>query len=409
MILRFKLPKINQVRFYAEKVIYAPRDSQPAELSYNVGESEYVKKILENYSNKVQYLNTILKCSEDARRERSKKLIDERKELIKLLEDKICTAKSRLISVGSSATGMLFDQGSDIDLCFYTEDLNFYKDFEQHRSLRVYVFNKIRHLVYELRNIDPDLHVVDAVSLIDTSIPIQILTFKKGVSIDIQVPREDFQAIRNTNLVKHYAVADERFSQVYLFIKKLFEVMGLRNSKGGLLSSYHLMMLTIHFLQCRTLSKPVLPVLCSIIPHRVGPDVPIDKVLKLIDGEFGDYKGDWKSKNNQTSAELIFEMINYYRNFFDVNAHQIYISRGLAIKRQLNKNIPTSLQIFDPYSPTSICRSPYISDAFATGIRYIFRCMSYGKFIDTFPHFFDASGFGKYIEDKPWAFQVKCL
>jgi DNA polymerase sigma len=408
MIRRAKLSRLNQLRYLNERYVYKIREPSSSELNYNLGESEYVKKILNNYSKEVQYLNSILKDFENHRHERSIKLTSERKELIKLFQEKICTANSKLIPVGSSATGLLFDQSADIDLCLYTEDLEFYKDFQKHKSLRIYIFNKMRHLVYELKDIDAELQVVESLSLVDLHVPIQIFTFKKGLSIDIQVPKEDFQAIRNTNLVKHYLLADKRLSQVYLFIKKLFEALGLRNSKGGLLSSYHLMMLTIHFLQCRSMSKPVLPVLCSTIPHRVGPDVPAGTVVKLIDGEFGDYKLDWQSKNTQTPAELIFEMINYYRNFFDVNSHQIYINRGIAIKRVQNKNISPSLQIYDPYSPITICKSPLISDAFSTGIRYIFRSMSFGKLIDSFPHFREAKGFDKVIEDKPWSFKVKC-
>uniref|UniRef100_A0AC35G5B4 Poly(A) polymerase n=1 Tax=Panagrolaimus sp. PS1159 TaxID=55785 RepID=A0AC35G5B4_9BILA len=411
MIRRAKLSRINQLRCLNERYVYKIREPSSSELNYNLGESEYVKKILNNYSKEVQYLNSILKDFENHRQERSIKLTNERKEFIKLFQEKICTANSKLIPVGSSATGLLFDQefiklfqekictansklipvgssatgllydqGADIDLCLYTEDLEFYKDFQKHKSLRIYIFNKMRHLVYELKDIDPEFQVVESLSLVDLHVPIQIFTFKK----------------------------DKRLSQVYLFIKKLFEALGLRNSKGGLLSSYHLMMLTIHFLQCRSMSKPVLPVLCSTIPHRVGPDVPAGTVVKLIDGEFGDYKLDWKSKNTQTPAELIFEMINYYRNFFDVNSHQIYINRGIAIKRVQNKNISPSLQIYDPYSPLSICKSPLISDAFSTGIRYIFRSMSFGKLIDSFPHFKEAKGFDKVIEDKPWSFKVKC-
>ena len=80
------------------------------------------------------------------------------------------------------------------------------------------------------------------------------------------------------------------------------------------------------------MSKPVLPVLCSIIPHRVGPDVPMDKVLRLVNGEFDGFNLDWKSKNTQSAAELIFEMINYYRNF-DFTTNRIFIDRGLTIKK----------------------------------------------------------------------------
>lgn len=116
-------------------------------------------------------------------------------------------------------------------------------------------FEQLRLQTEKLYKLDSKLKVVNSVSFIHARVPILIVTFESGLMMDIQVPLFDFQAIRNTNLVKHYVMADNRFPKVYLYIKKLFETLGLRNSKGGLLSSYHLMMLTIHFLQCRTVGN----------------------------------------------------------------------------------------------------------------------------------------------------------
>ena len=113
----------------------------------------------------------------------------------------------------------------------------------------------MRHLVHELKNEDSGYQIKETF-YIESHIPLQIFRFKKGLSVDIQIPRDNYQAIRNTNLIKHYLLADPRFPKIYTFFKRLFEALGIRNSKGGLLSSYHLIMLTIHFLQSRTVSPP---------------------------------------------------------------------------------------------------------------------------------------------------------
>ena len=202
-------------------------------------------------------------------------VVTERKPLIDLIERKFCIpGRSRLISVGSSATGLIFDSASDIDLCFFTEDESFYKDIHQNSDFReckflkacfendmnvtllnnpiLDFFSQLEKLTLELASEDSRLETTMIKSFSHLAVPIMIVNFKFGLSMDIQLPMSNFQAIRNTNLAKHYVSADPRFPQVYLFIKKLFEALGLRNSKGGLLSSYHLMMLTVHFLQCRT-------------------------------------------------------------------------------------------------------------------------------------------------------------
>lgn len=78
--------------------------------------------------------------------------------------------------------------------------------------------------------------------------------------------------------------------------------------------------------------KPVLPVLCSTHPHRVASDLPIKKVLQLLDGSFPDHELGWKSENEKTAAELVVEMIDYYRHF-DVYRTVIKIERGMSFKR----------------------------------------------------------------------------
>lgn len=54
-----------------------------------------------------------------------------------------------------------------------------------------------------------------------SQVPLLILQFKNGQSIDIQFPDEQFQAIRNTNLIRHY-VQVRAFYRKLLFVSQSF-------------------------------------------------------------------------------------------------------------------------------------------------------------------------------------------
>ncbi|KAK5974698.1 hypothetical protein GCK32_018127 [Trichostrongylus colubriformis] len=116
-------------------------------------------------------------------------------------------------------------------------------------------------------------------------VPLLIVHLQNGRSIDIQFPDEQFQAIRNTNLIRHYVQCDNRLSKLFLYLRMLFDALEIRNSKYGLLSSYHILLLAIHFLQCEQALIPwtVLPVLCKTHSDLVSSHIPIDDVVATLD------------------------------------------------------------------------------------------------------------------------------
>jgi len=79
-------------------------------------------------------------------------------------------------------------------------------------------------------------------------IPIIISRFTNGYSVDVQFPAENFQSIRNTNLIKQYVSADPRFGMLYYWLHTLLDSFGLLNPKEQLLSSYRTALLCLHFL-----------------------------------------------------------------------------------------------------------------------------------------------------------------
>jgi hypothetical protein len=145
--------------------------------------------------------------------------------------------------------------------------------------------------------------------------------------------------------------------------------MGIKNSKEGLFSSYHIMLLVVHFLQAKTVrfygftliyvdfqTPPVLPVLAKTHAHLVGPEIPLDELLELLNKPFDQLIGklcvikmlisfvlshdfsvtciisDWKSENTRSAAELAIDLIDYYTKFHPFK-NAISISKGCSFAR----------------------------------------------------------------------------
>uniref|UniRef100_A0A1I7XEF3 Uncharacterized protein n=1 Tax=Heterorhabditis bacteriophora TaxID=37862 RepID=A0A1I7XEF3_HETBA len=85
--------------------------------------------------------------------------------------------------------------------------------------------------------------------LLHFRVPLLILHMKDGFRIDIQFPDDNFQAIRNSHLIRCYAECDQRMILLVIWLRTLFDALNIRQSAQGLLSMYHILLLTIHFLQ----------------------------------------------------------------------------------------------------------------------------------------------------------------
>uniref|UniRef100_A0A0K0DAS4 PAP-associated domain-containing protein n=1 Tax=Angiostrongylus cantonensis TaxID=6313 RepID=A0A0K0DAS4_ANGCA len=207
-------------------------------------------------------------------------------------------------------------------------------------------------------------------------VPLLIILLENGHSIDIQFPDENFQAIRNTNLIRHYVQCDHRLPRLFLYFRTLFDALEIRNSKYGLLSSYHILLLIIHFLQSeQSLSPwPVLPVLCKTHGNLVGAQIPIDSVVSML--ESPQHSIEWCSHNHMTTAELVLRFVDYYATF-DASQHVIHIEKGLTTRRkQVSGDV--HLLLIDPYSKATVCRSSAAARAFSDSMLYLKRKMANG-------------------------------
>jgi len=249
-----------------------------------------------------------------------------------------------------------------------------------------------------------DLELVGPIEqLTRANVPLLIAKFKNGVNFDLQFPREDLQAVRNTNLIKHYAAYDERCPQLYLWLRQLMVSLGVKHSKEGLFSSYHILTLVIHFLHCTERYPNVLPILFQSFPHYFSTNVHLAKVATLIESPVDPVFKQAKSLNERSVGELAVELVNYYAKFNPAR-DVIHLAIGRRESRKVVRPDAIQLQITDPYSTKTVARSLLLPDALITTFDYVWTKMCEGEMLDSFPYNEGpAEDFKRHTANKPWA------
>lgn len=98
------------------------------------------------------------------------------------------------------------------------------------------IIDQIRHLAES----DPNFALEkDIFPLIYTRVPLLVVEFKNGVTVDIQFPNIDYHSIRNTNLVRHYAA-------VGLFHRKVIYITLLNLGRCSFSSIVYVVANTVH-------------------------------------------------------------------------------------------------------------------------------------------------------------------
>ncbi|CAI2355293.1 unnamed protein product [Caenorhabditis sp. 36 PRJEB53466] len=313
---------------------------------------------------------------------------------------------AELMPVGSMVTKFVNKQ-SDFDYVFFPKKeeqrRRFLRDFHQNPSFKqnfMSVFAKL--IARESEKLGEP--VADIVELPRMRVPLLIVRYTSGLSIDIQFPEENYHAIRNTHLMRTYKQCDVRFKLLFLWLREICDKLEVRNSKYGLLSSYHLLLLVVHFLQSeQALSPwPVLPVLSKTHTALVTRDIPIYQVAEMIKRDPPEM--DWKSHNKMAISELILRFVDYYYHF-NAAKEAIYIDKGLALKRkQVFGDV--RLQLIDPYSPNSVCRSPHATSAFFAAVHFMRKQFKNGQMLSSLPNVPEASVFLRETHFSSWRTQM---
>lgn len=406
-MLKIHTKKIYQLlpHFYASECAAHPSSSsgstKPLETLPYV---EYIKK---KYPEKLQKMNLQVEELNSQRLEcKNAKVLSFIKDLNAFMLNKNAV---ELLPVGSMVTKFVNKQ-SDFDFVFFPKRdemrHRFLKDFHQNPSFKQNFMSVFASLIArESEKLGQPVEKV--VELPRMRVPLLIVRYVSGLSIDIQFPEENYHALRNTHLMRMYKASDIRFTLLFLWLRAVFDKLEVRNSKYGLLSSYHILLLVVHFLQSeQALSPwPVLPVLAKSHPSFVTSDIPISKVAELVKSDnpfLGEFS--WQSHNKMPISELIIRFVDYYSHF-NAAKEAIYIEKGLSMKRkQVFGDV--RLQIIDPYSPISVCRSPHASSAFFSAIQFLRKQFKLGQMLTSLPDVPEAAQFLRESHFASWRTQM---
>jgi len=150
-----------------------------------------------------------------------------------------------------------------------------------------------------------------------------------NLSCDINV--NNTVALENTMMVRTYALIDERAQQLIILIKHYAKRRMINDAKGGTLSSYCWVNMTINFLQQR--QPPILPCL-----HELGKNNSEEEQI-IIDGvdctfyHDLDSLKDFGKSNKETLADLFFEFFKLYGEEFDYRHHVVSVRKGEYISK----------------------------------------------------------------------------
>ncbi|XP_018396849.1 PREDICTED: poly(A) RNA polymerase gld-2 homolog A-like [Cyphomyrmex costatus] len=258
--------------------------------------------------------------------------------------------------VGSTMNGF-GSNDSDIDVCLLMK----------HAELDVRCI-AIEHLLEVLKHLKQS-NFVEQLEIIHAKVP--IITFFDIVrKFKVDLNCNNSVGIKNTRLLYCYSKLDWRVKPLALVVKLWAQWHNINNPKCRTLSSYSLVLMVIHFLQCGT-NPPVLPCLHSMFANKFKSDADIYNIN--IHEDLNIPSSSHLPENHQSLGELLFEFFKYYVEF-DFNQYAISVRLASKIPKeecrmvQSSKNDPYQwkyLCIEEPFDLTNTARSVYDPDIFS--------------------------------------------
>ncbi|XP_025989876.2 poly(A) RNA polymerase gld-2 homolog A isoform X2 [Solenopsis invicta] len=257
--------------------------------------------------------------------------------------------------VGSTMNGF-GSNDSDVDICLLVK----------HKEMDVRCI-AIEHLMEVLKHLKQN-DFVEQLEIIHAKVPI-ITFFDAARKFKVDMNCNNSVGIRNTHLLYCYSKLDWRVKPLALVVKLWAQWHNINNPKCRTLSSYSLVLMVIHFLQCGT-NPPVLPCLHSMFVNKFRPDADIYNINIHEDLNISSNR---LPKNHQSLGELLFEFFKYYVEF-DFSQYAISVRLASKIPKeecrmvQSSKNDPYQwkyLCIEEPFDLTNTARSVYDPDMFS--------------------------------------------
>ncbi|CAI2318165.1 unnamed protein product [Caenorhabditis sp. 36 PRJEB53466] len=228
---------------------------------------------------------------------------------------------SGLYVVGSSLNGF-GNNSSDMDLCLMITN----KDLDQKNDAVVVLNLILSTLQYE--------KFVASQKLILAKVPILRIKFAAPFDdITVDLNANNSVAIRNTHLLCYYSSYDWRVRPLVSVVKEWAKRKGINDANKSSFTSYSLVLMVIHYLQCGTTPK-VLPNLQQTYPTRFSNKVdvrtlnvtmPLEAVLDALD--------ETSPSEKTTLGELLIGFLDYYANQFDYDHDAISIRQGQRVER----------------------------------------------------------------------------
>ncbi|XP_055909668.1 putative uncharacterized protein DDB_G0289263 [Eupeodes corollae] len=204
-------------------------------------------------------------------------------------------------------------------------------------------------------------------NLIGAKVP--ILRFKDRVhNLEVDLNFNNCVGIRNTHLLFCYSQLDWRLRPLVLVIKLWAQYHNINNAKNMTISSYSLVLMVIHFLQC-AVSPPVLPCLHEMYPDKF---TLIHRSNDFGHVDMNETMAPYDSQNTQPIGQLFLQFLQYYSNF-NYSQFAISIRTGALIPveycrqaKSLKNDIHQwkELCIEEPFDLTNTARSVYDYDTF---------------------------------------------
>nr|CAB3266898.1 poly(A) RNA polymerase gld-2 [Phallusia mammillata] len=276
--------------------------------------------------------------------EQKSELLRKKFELQQALENAIKFAMFPLATVhlvGSSINGFgRFD--SDADICVVLDATK--RNISRKESKKA---------LYELEKLLRRAPFVKKLEIIHAKV--QILKFVDHLSgMDCDVNINNLIGVRNTFLLFAYARYDPRVRPLALCVKAWAKNNDINDAKHATLSSYALVLMVIHYLQCGT-QPAVLPSLQNLHPEMFSERIPICAVeaysrrVPLV-----------PSRNQQTLYELLRGFFRYF-SCFDYDDKVISVRRGTKFSVE---NLPHSelwkqkpIKIEEPFDSNNVARA----------------------------------------------------
>ncbi|VDP00200.1 unnamed protein product [Soboliphyme baturini] len=263
-----------------------------------------------NLSSRIALSNIIFQLSKDIfqhyiRNHQSNVQLRAKLQLRDILQKTVATVfpSSGLYIVGSSLNGF-GSRRSDMDLCLMltSKALRLSKEM-------VYCDKLIQILIRFVAEI------VQNQQLIEAKVPILRLKFRgpfEDISVDLNV--NNSVGIKNTHLLYYYSNWDWRVKPLVLTIKEWARQQGINDASQSTLSSYSLVLMILHYLQCKIYLS---------FPNLVRQFCPHYKSCIRVFVTF----------NVQSLGELFLGFLEYYAFIFNFEEDAISVRCGSKIPR----------------------------------------------------------------------------